>query len=105
MQDIIWLCQHLETLVLFLKEPTLIFEGNTTCIEIAKKPSNHKGTKQVLTKYFFVRDELNKSISLQQISSNGNTADVFTKSLASSRFLPLREKLCLREQRETMSDT
>jgi len=96
-RDIIWLRQHLQTLGLTLKDPTLVFEDNAACIEVAKNPSNHKGTKQLLTKYYFVRDELNKSIMLQQISTTENTADVFTKSLPSSRFLSMREKLCLRE--------
>ena len=63
-RDIMWLRQHLDTLGLKSLEPTLVFEDNAGCIEIAKNPSNYKGTRQLETKFFFVRDEINKSIYL-----------------------------------------
>jgi hypothetical protein len=95
-RDIMWMRQHLEFLGLKLIKPTTIFEDNAGCIAIAKHPSNHKGTRQLHTKLFFVRDEIeNKTITVQRVATSENVADIFTKSLTASRFVPLREQLCL----------
>jgi hypothetical protein len=95
-RDIIWLRQHVETLGLKIQSPTLVFEDNAACIEIAKNPSNHKGTRQLMTKFYFVRDEINRSIAVQQISTSENVADIFTKSLPGPRFITLRDQLNLK---------
>jgi hypothetical protein len=94
-RDIIWIRQFVETLGLKLETPSLVFEDNKGCIDIAKNPSNHKGTRQMSTKLFFVRDELNKSIKVEQIESNNNIADIFTKSLPPAKFQEFRNMLGL----------
>ena len=95
-RDIIWMRQFVETLGLELKKPSLVFEDNKGCIDIAKNPANHKGTRQMSTKLFFVRDELNKSIDIEKIESSKNLADIFTKSLPADKFQEFRNLLGLK---------
>ncbi len=80
-----------------MSAPTPVFEDNAGCIEIAKNLTNHKGTRNSLTKFYFVRDEIGQSISLEQISTSGNIADIFMKSIPASKLIPFREQLCLHE--------
>ena len=92
-RDIIWLRQFLNSLGISVKEPTPIYEDNASCIAIAKNPTNHKGTRELNTKLFFIRDELDSSIQLRAISSTDNLADIFTKSLNFTQLKPLLLKL------------
>ncbi len=94
---VMWLRQHVDSLGMKMNAPTPVFEDNAGCIEIAKNPTNHKGTRNLLTKFYFVRDEIGQSISLEQISTSENIADIFTKSLPASKFISFREQLCLHE--------
>ena len=88
--------QFLQEMGLNLKEPTLVLEDNKDCIEIDKNPGDHKGTRQMCTKLFFVRDEINKTIMLEHIDTKANVADIFTKSLRAERFVKLRNELGLK---------
>ena len=95
-RDIIYLREYLQFLGITLTSPTIIFEDNAACIVIAKDPTNHKGTRQINTKLFFVRDTIrDKVIDVKQISTDENMADFFTKSLARPRFELLRSQLGL----------
>ena len=95
-RDVLWLREHLRYLGININSPTIIFEDNAGCIAIAKDPTNHKGTRHLSTKLFFVRDTIrNNVIDVRQISTEENLADIFTKSLARSRFEELRTKLGL----------
>ena len=85
-RDVRWLRQHVTPLGIIMNNPAIILKDNAGCIKVAKSPTNHKGTRQLLTKFFFVQDELDKTINLHQISTSENVADVFTKLLPASRF-------------------
>ncbi|KAJ9542415.1 hypothetical protein OSB04_028921 [Centaurea solstitialis] len=68
--------------------PTVLHEDNAACIAQLKE-GYMKGdrTKHILLKFFFTHD-LQKSgdISIQQVRSCENLADLFTKSLPNSTF-------------------
>jgi hypothetical protein len=75
-------------------DATIIYEDNTSCIAQLKE-GYIKGyrTKHISPKFFFTRDlQKNGDISIQQVCSCDNLADVFTKSLPCKVF----EKLVLR---------
>jgi ribonuclease HI len=70
------------------EDPTIIFEDNAACIE-QMKTGFIKGdnTKHIAPKFFFnqQQQELNQ-IMIQQIRSQDNPADLFTKSLPKATF-------------------
>jgi len=94
-RDIIWLRQCVQFLGIHLTSPTTIFEDNASCIAITKNPVKHKGTRELDTRLFFVRDELNKTITLTYIPSSENLADLFTKALPKERLVMLSTKINL----------
>jgi hypothetical protein len=95
-RDILWLRQFIEVLGEKINIPTLVYEDNKGCIDVVKNPLNHKGTRQMCTKLFFIRDELNKTIKIEQIDSNNNLADIFTKNLPAEKFQVFRNILGLK---------
>ena len=103
-RDVLWLREHLKYLGLELNLPTIVFEDNAGCIEVAKNPTNHKGTRHLSTKLFFVRDEIKKkTIEVEQIATDENVADIFTNPLPAVRFEKFRKQLCsidLNEKKE-----
>lgn len=95
-REVLWLRGHLNYLVVRISLPFTIFEDNLGCIAIAKDPTNHKGTRHMNPKLFFVRDDIrNGSVKLEHISTDANIADIFTKSLARPRSELLRRQLGL----------
>jgi hypothetical protein len=95
-REVLWLKGHLNYVGIRIYSPVTIFEDNLGCIAIAKDPTNHKATRHMNPKLFFVRDEIrNGSVKLEHISTIENIADIFTKSLARPRFEKLRRQLGL----------
>jgi hypothetical protein len=71
----------------FQPKSTVIFEDNSACISIANNPSSHGRTKHFDVVQLWVRERIAiGDIVLQYINTNENTADVFTKALARSKF-------------------
>ena len=85
--------QLFEFLGIKIKFKTTLHEDNASCIAVANNPTNHKGTRQLQTKFYFIREEIGKTINLQYISTNENVADLLTKSLQKPRLHYLLNKL------------
>ncbi|KAL0551378.1 hypothetical protein IC582_010464 [Cucumis melo] len=82
--------------------PTILFEDNTAYIAQIKG-GYIKGdrTKYISPKFFYTHDlEENGDISVQQISSKDNLADLFTKALPISTFEKLVHNIGMRRLRE-----
>ena len=78
--------------------PTTIHEDNAACIA-QLKGDFIKGdrTKHILPKFFFTHElQQNGDISVQQVRSSDNLADLFTKSLPTATFERLRSKIGMR---------
>ncbi|KAK2434187.1 putative mitochondrial protein [Trifolium repens] len=83
-------------------QTTIIYEDNTACIAQLKE-GYIKGdrTKHISPKFFFTHDlQKNGEISIQQIRSCDNLADLFTKSLPGRIFEKLVQKIGLRRRRD-----
>ena len=74
--------------------PIPIHCDNTNAISVSKNPVFHSKTKHIPIKYHFLREQVTNSVvSLHFIPSKDQIADIFTKPLAKSQFVYLRQKL------------
>jgi hypothetical protein len=74
--------------------PTTIHEDNRACVaQVQRGYIKNDRTKHIDPKFFFMHDLQGKELNIQQISSENNLADFFTKSLGSTAFERLRNKL------------
>ncbi|KAL4031307.1 hypothetical protein IC575_009583 [Cucumis melo] len=82
--------------------PTMLFEDNTACItQIKGWYMKGDRRKHISPKLFYTHDlEENGDISVQQISSKDNFADLFTKALPTSTFEKLVHNSGMRRLRE-----
>ena len=84
--QVIWM-QHqlLDYGLKFSKTP--IFCDNDAAIQICKNPVHHSRTKHIDIKVHFIRDCYDrKLITMEEVHTNNNVADIFTKPFGKSRF-------------------
>ena len=92
--ELYWLCQVLRDLGVFLPVPPKLWCDNVSALAIASNPVFHVRTKHIEVDYHFVREKvLRKDLQVKYIATGDQLADVFTKSLPSSRFAFLRSKI------------
>jgi hypothetical protein len=71
-----------------------IFEDNKVCVELANAPRMRPRTRHIALKYHHFHSHIeNGSISISWIDTKHQLADIFTKQLSASSFLPLRHSL------------
>ena len=64
-----------------------IYCDNTSAINIAKNPCQHKRTKHIDIRHHFLRDNVEKGlISINFCASENQIADIFTKALSREKF-------------------
>ena len=83
-------------------DPTILFENNVACIaHITIDYIKRDKTKHISLKFFY-RHELQKNgeIDIQQISSSDNLADLFTKSLPTSIFKKLINRIGMHQLKD-----
>ncbi|KAL0451442.1 UNVERIFIED_CONTAM: Retrovirus-related Pol polyprotein from transposon RE1 [Sesamum latifolium] len=104
-QECLWLRRLIREMMTNLNHPIQIFCDNESAIKLAGNPVFHARSKHIETHYHFVREKvLSQDIELQEIRTNKQVADIFTKALARAKFEEFREalgvidnKLALRE--------
>ena len=93
-QEALYLRMLMEEVGLKVDKPLIIREDNQARIAFSKDPGEHKRTKYIDYRYFFVRDHVNDGeILLEPIDSENQLADIFTKSFEPRRFIFLRNHL------------
>jgi hypothetical protein len=71
-----------------------VFEDNKGCVELAKAPKMRPRTRHIALKYHHFRSHVkNGNLSITWIDTKHQLADIFTKPLAASSFIPLRQAL------------
>lgn len=69
---------------------------DTSAINIAKNPCQHKRTKHIDSRHHFLRDNVEKgNISIKFCNTENQIADIFTKALNRDRFEKIRLELGL----------
>ena len=107
-RECVWLrsmIQHIREscgLSSIMNNPTVLYEDNAACVEQIKG-GYIKGdrTKHISPKFFYTH-ELKKDgeIDVQQIRSNDNLADLFTKALPSTTFKKLVQQVGMRQLKD-----
>ncbi|KAI5332873.1 hypothetical protein L3X38_023002 [Prunus dulcis] len=92
--ELVYLAKLFKDIGFFLGTPPLLWVDNQSAISLASNPVFHARTKHVEVDYHFTRELVqNGSFRLHYVCSSNQLADIFTKSLSSSRFVYLRSKL------------
>ena len=95
---VIWMKKLLNEIIPeYITKPIPIFEDNQATIKFARgNATMHKRTMHINRKHFFVKDHeiKHKTISIREIASSKNIADIFTKPLAKIMFNKHKEDLC-----------
>jgi hypothetical protein len=67
---------------------------NTSAISVAKNPVFHKRMSHLERRHHFLRDHIEKGdIKMRYIDTEGQLADILTKSLDASHFAALRGEI------------
>ena len=84
--EAVWLKRILKDLGIPIKDPIPLFSNNMSNIYLARNPVFHTRTKHIEVHYHFIREHvLAGDVDLQHISTNLQTADIFTKVLGSDK--------------------
>eukprot|EP00957_Ditylum_brightwellii_P133210 10156700-Ditylum_brightwellii.AAC.1 len=72
-----------------------VFEDNLGCIELAKCPRMRPRTKHIAIKYYHFRSmALDETISVTDINTDEQWADLQAKNLDKTKFLKFRKLIC-----------
>ena len=73
--------------------------NNKGAIDLSKNHVQHSRTKHIEIRHHFLRDIVqNENITIEKVASEGNIANIFTKSLKRDLFNHLRLGLGMMEQ-------
>lgn len=95
-REAMWLKNLLHSIKINIDSPITIYEDNQPCIS-AVRQNDFKRLKHIDIKYHFIKEKsADNSINLKYISTDQQTADVFTKGLPKIRFEQHRMEIGLR---------
>ena len=91
--ELCWIRQVLKDLGIFLSFPPKLWCDNVFALAIASNLVFHARTKHVEVDNHFVRERiLRRDLQVRYIATSDQLAEIFTKSLSSSRFQFLHSK-------------
>ena len=71
-----------------------IYEDNNGAIFLATSPRMNPTSKHITVKYHWFRQNVGKEFLIQEIESENQKADIFTKGLQVQIFARIRKLLC-----------
>jgi len=78
-KEVVWLSRLLQE-VTPLKEIPILQVDNAPAIRLSENPENHRRTKHIQRKHFFIRELLaEKKVKVAKVSSEEQVADILTK--------------------------
>ncbi|PNX87782.1 hypothetical protein L195_g043878, partial [Trifolium pratense] len=67
---------------------------NKSAINLTKNPVSHGKSKHIETRFYFLRDQVNKGkLNLEYCSTDNQQADIMTKAVKRDQFLKLRREI------------
>lgn len=94
-KEIIWLSRLLSQMSK-LKEIPVLQIDNAAAVRLAENPENHRRTKHIQRKHFFVREHVTEGrLAVEQVPSEYQVADAMTKPIAAPRLRILCGKMGL----------
>jgi len=92
--EVVWLQKLLNDLEIQNEPPVVIYYDNLSSIQLARNPVFQARTKHIEVHYHFIREKiLAGEIDLVFVSSEDQTADIFTKALRAEKLHRLRDNL------------
>ena len=92
--ELCWLRTLLKDLRIYLADTRILWCDNVSALAIASNPVFHARTKHIEVDFHFVRERvLCKDLVVNFVSTQDQLADIFTKSLPTTRFLELQRNL------------
>eukprot|EP00961_Rhodomonas_salina_P031846 429319-Rhodomonas_salina.1 len=85
-QEVIYLRAMLRGFGYEQARPMVVWEDNTACIQITNNPVNHKFTRHINVRRYFVRDLVRNGAMVAKCAGTHNVADALTKSLQGPSF-------------------
>jgi hypothetical protein len=70
-----------------------LYIDNKSAIDLCKNPVLHDRSKHIETKYHYIRDCVEKKITVEQISTKDQLADTLTKPLGRDLFQEQRDRI------------
>ena len=71
-----------------------VYCDNTSAINISKNPVQHSRTKHIDIRHHFIRELVEiKTVVIEHVTTEKKLADIFIKTLDSTRFVSLRKAL------------
>lgn len=93
-KDLIGIVDLLKELQIPIKSPIPVYTDNQAAIAITNSATQTRAVKHIRIRRHFIQDEIEHNrIIIKSITSEENTADLFTKSLPRPRFEQLRSSL------------
>ena len=92
--EVVWLRKLLSDLFDLQLDATCIYCENHSCVKFLENPVFHDKSKQIETKYHYIRDMVQRGVmKLKYIATDEHIADVLTKPLTRVKLDYFREKL------------
>lgn len=92
-REIVWLKRLLKEMTSLKTEPVLYID-NEAATRLAQNPENHRRTKHVQTRHFFIRELVSaKEIEVKHIPAEFQVADCMTKPLFKPSLTPLLQAM------------
>ena len=86
-KEVEWLIQMLKEMKYNVNTPATIYSDNQSAVKIAHNDIDHDRTKHIDIKYYYIRELItNGSVAVTWVSTDRQTADIFTKPLAFPSF-------------------
>ena len=84
-REVVWL-ERLFREITELSDIPTIYVDNSAAVRLSQNPEFHRRTKHIMIRHFYVREKVTeKEVRVQQISTENQAADIFTKPLLKVR--------------------